>query len=165
MTAKQEVYTPCAVANEFLRLAAEEGRVLTNMQVQKLVFLAHGYHLAILGQPLYSHATYAWPFGPVVRTLYEQLRQYGNGEVTAALPTKDQVAADSVAADIIAGVWEGYGDRTGSQLSALSHKKGSPWRQTWEKDKFGVILPDTIAAYYKSLFEGGADEIRRAAAV
>jgi uncharacterized phage-associated protein len=32
-----------AVANEFIRLAAEDGRTLTPLQIIKLVYIAHGW--------------------------------------------------------------------------------------------------------------------------
>ena len=145
-------YSACAVANEFLRLAKLEHTTLTNMQVQKLVFLANGYCLALTGSPLYYHNTQAWQWGPVIPQLYKALQKYGNGSVTEDLAAPDDIAPDDAdALAIIRGAWSGYGNRSAFELSSLTHKPGSPWRQTWEKDQFGIIPTDTIAAYYRNL--------------
>src|SRR5687768_4006741 len=70
------------VANEFLRQAKERGTKLTNMELQKLVYIAHGYSLAILDRPLIKQYVEAWRYGPVIPDLYHALRQYRSGDVT-----------------------------------------------------------------------------------
>ena len=44
------------IANEFLRLASVDGRAVDLMQLQKLVYVAHGWCLAASGQPLTGEA-------------------------------------------------------------------------------------------------------------
>ena len=50
------------IANEFLRLAAERHTGLTSTQVLKLVYIAHGWSLALLGKPLIGDEIQAWQF-------------------------------------------------------------------------------------------------------
>lgn len=145
--------TSYAIANEFLRLAREHGKQLTNMQLQKLVFLAHGYCLAVLGRPLHFHHTHAWQWGPVIPKLYKALQRYGSEFVTEPLQTDDAVDPDSEEAEIIKGVLDAYGHYTGGQLLALTHRPNTPWSQTWAREKFAVIDDDLIAGYYRSLIE------------
>jgi len=121
------------------------------MQLQKLVYIANGFHLATTTKPLIYNDIKAWQFGPVIPSLYNALRKYGNGKVIEPLPSDDPVPSKSYADNIIQYVWDAYGHMTGSQLSTLTHLPGSPWDRTWEKEKkrFGIIDRDIIAEHYK----------------
>ena len=144
--------SPNAIANAFLRLArANNGKSLTNMQVQKLVFLAQGYSLALLGRCIYENNTLAWQWGPVVPKLYKALQKYGSGFVTEDLPAEDEVVEGTDDYEITAGVWDAYGAYSGSQLSALTHKEGSPWAEQWDLKRFDPIPIDDIKSYYGKL--------------
>lgn len=142
-----------AVANAFLRLARDEGHSLTNMQVQKLVFFAHGVHLAGFGEPLIHEHPRAWTFGPVIPELYEALRKYGSKDVTEELKADDQIEEKS-AERAINATWKAYKGYSASQLSKISHIKGGPWDSVWNCEegggRFGVIPDRIIREYYSS---------------
>lgn len=141
-----------AVANAFYKLARKEGKRLTNMQLQKLVYIAHGFSLGLLGEPLFTDGVYAWEFGPVIPPLYEELKQYGAGEVKARLHTRTPpIQEDSPEMKVVRAVWNGYGKFSGPQLSSMTHIVDSPWHQTWKKNKYGIINDDTIQEYYRKL--------------
>ena len=140
-----------AVANEFIKLAQKEGKSLTNMQLQKLVFISQGYSLAILDRPIYFHNTHAWQFGPVIPKLYKSLQKYGRNVVTDKLKAEDSLSEGSDEQDIVFGVFKAYGHLSGGQLSQLTHKPNTPWSITWAKDQFGVIPHPLIAQCYREL--------------
>ena len=142
-----------AVANEFIALAKGEGKSLTNMQLQKLVFISQGFTLAILDRPLYFHNTHAWQWGPVIPKLYKPLQKYGRDFVTEPLNAEDKLQPDSQEMEIIKAVWEGYGHLSGGQLSTLTHSPNTPWSVTWESNQFGVIPESLIAEHYKGIVE------------
>jgi hypothetical protein len=81
-------YPAAAIANEFLELAKANGQALTPMQIQKLVYFAHGWNLAITGEPLIWERVEPWDYGPVVRNLYRNLREFGSGAITKSLEEK-----------------------------------------------------------------------------
>ena len=61
-----------AIANRFLDLADQETIPLNLMHLQKLLYNAHGYHLAMLGEPLFWQTVYAWKYGPVIADVYHE---------------------------------------------------------------------------------------------
>ena len=133
---------------------------MTNMQVQKLVYIANGFYLGFTGKPLIHDKIHAWQFGPVIPCLYEVLRKFGNAPVTERLKTEDSIPEDSFAFKIISQVLQGYGKMSGSKLSALTHLPGSPWHKTWERDenRFGVIPVEMIADHYRERLNNVAEE-------
>ena len=48
------------IANDFIRLAATDGRAFDQIQLQKLVYIAHGLCLARYGKPLTYDRPEAW---------------------------------------------------------------------------------------------------------
>ena len=104
-----------AVANRLLELAARDGKSIDPLQMEKLVYLAEGFTLAVNDESLYSDDIEAWQYGPVVPDLYYALRQYGADAITAPLyeydyETREPVIAtgnfDDVERDVVDAVWE-----------------------------------------------------------
>lgn len=138
------------VAQKFLELAWDEHRELTNMQLQKLVFFAHGIHLGAFGQPLIDEPVRAWDFGPVIPVLYEELRRYGRGNVTEDLINRDPGFDDEgTEMDAIRTTWETYRNSSAWTLSQISHLEGSPWEQVWNERRYALIPNDIIEDYYR----------------
>src|SRR5262245_11323328 len=76
-------YNAKAIANEILDLAAADGKPLSQMKLQKLVYYAHGWNWALMDKPLLDEQIQAWNFGPVIRTLYRAFRRFGAGDITS----------------------------------------------------------------------------------
>ena len=87
-----------AIANEFLKRAKAEDRTLTNMQLQKLPYIAHGWGLALTGKELVNCVPQAFPYGPVYRSLYGALKRYGSGAVSDFIHDNDGTAAEAFGA-------------------------------------------------------------------
>jgi uncharacterized phage-associated protein len=155
------MHSASAVAQAFLDLAASEEKQLTNMQVQKLVFFAHGVHLAAFGgAPLVAEEARAWDFGPVIPELYEKLRRFGRGAVSAELNREgaSKVTHDADAMQAIRSVWKAYSKYEGWQLSNISHIKGGPWDTVWNgsEGKYAAIPNDLIREYYAKRIKRGS---------
>jgi uncharacterized phage-associated protein len=146
-------YRAMDVAKTFFELAQKDGKTLTNMHLQKLVFFAHGFTWALLDRPLIIEETKAWDYGPVISPLYNKLKKFGS---TAVEPNvfediegiNTNIDADSYA--IVKKVWDVYGKYNARELSDISHRIGSPWHQVWNADdgKFAVIPSEFIRDYY-----------------
>ena len=147
-----------AVANEFIRLAEAEGKSLTPLQLIKLVYVAHGWMLALYQRPLITDRIEAWKYGPVIPDLYQSLKSYGAGNVTETIREPLRSAAlDDQERDLIRQVYQRYGKKTGVQLSELTHRPGTPWHRTWEPDSMGLgISNDLIAEHYRRLVDAAA---------
>lgn len=155
------------IANEFIRRAKADGRALTQMQLQKLVYIAHGWTLAITGRPLTYDEPEAWEYGPVYKELRRALRSYGRDGVSREIRKgeyspgifagdADATAVASLAADevnIVDRVYRDYGNFHAFQLSALTHKAGTPWSRVYDggSGKFDEIPAPLIREHFVEL--------------
>jgi uncharacterized phage-associated protein len=167
-------YPVRAVANYFLEQAEAEGKKLTPMQLQKLVYFAHGWYLALTGKPLVDEQVEAWPYGPVFPTLYHEFKEYGGGPikgratewtlevnpatgrqtiVRAVVPTLEDdpdTAQLDTTKSILNRVWNVYGSWNAVQLSQLTHVAGGPWDVTRRQhpDRKGTDIADPLIRDY-----------------
>jgi uncharacterized phage-associated protein len=133
-------YDGRAVANCVLEFAEEDGVDLTQMQVLKILYFAHGWFLAAYGEPLIAQPFEAWEYGPVIRVVRESLRQYGKG------PIKNRIEAFDVSTgeiyefpsclykghrEFIRNIFSAYCRHDGWTLSEITHEKDSPWDKIW----------------------------------
>jgi len=135
------IYSPKAIANYFLELAAAQGEAISPMKLQKLVYYAHGWYAGHTGQPLINEAVEAWPYGPVIPSLYHEFKRYGSAPIRSKATDFDTVnfefsevqpPADESLKKFLANVWVSYGRFTPIALSTMTHAEGSPWDQTWK---------------------------------
>jgi uncharacterized phage-associated protein len=141
-----------AVANQFLALAKQRGDALTPMQLLKLVYIAHGWMLGLYGRPLIKDEIQAWQYGPVIRRLYDVVRQYRSQPVDVPIATVSSGPMDPQEQSVIEQAYKIYGSMSGPALSRLTHAAGTPWAQTYKPGAFGVVIPnDIIEDHYARL--------------
>jgi uncharacterized phage-associated protein len=166
-------YDAKAIANYFLDLARASNSALTPMKLQKLVFFAHGWCLALYGRPLIADAVEAWKFGPVIPSLYHEFKSAGSAAIETPASTVDLENFDLVfprvpqedreTRELLDQVWRSYGGLSAYQLSSLTHLPGSPWsqvREGREDDARGVVIPEPLIARH---FAAQAEKNRAAA--
>ena len=63
------------VADFFILPALEDdGELITNLKLQKLLYYAQGYSLAILDRPIFPEKIEHWTHGPVVHEIYHKYK-------------------------------------------------------------------------------------------
>ena len=154
-------HDPVAIANEFIRL--ENPRYIPNqMKLQKLVFIANGWNVAISGDPLVDQRPEAWDNGPVFREIWDAIRWYGHDSRTKEILSENGAPSGakltSSETDIIEAVWEKYGHHNGRELSDLTHLPGTPWTETYfGKGRNAYISHRDVGNYYTNLAASVSD--------
>ncbi|MDX2065923.1 MAG: DUF4065 domain-containing protein [Fimbriimonadaceae bacterium] len=131
------MFTAHQIANQFLLLAAAEGRSVTPLQLIKLVYFAQGWNLAFRKRALVSESIEAWKYGPVIPALYRDVRDFKDQPIPGLLRdsrtgrTDFPLLPDSPEGDearaLVQEVWSKYKKFNGVQLSVISHRSDSPW--------------------------------------
>jgi uncharacterized phage-associated protein len=159
-----KTYSALQIANAFLDRAEREGRSLTNMKLQKLLYFAQGHSHALRGQKLMHDDPEAWQYGPVYHTVWEQFRRFGAraidckaiDEVSFAFSDADEPEeipppADGDVNRFLDAVWDAYKTKSAITLSEMSHVAGGPWAKARARShRHSVIRDEEIAEYFKA---------------
>jgi uncharacterized phage-associated protein len=167
---RKRSYSPSQVANSFIQYGAKKSIKVDPLKIQKLIFFAHGWSLALDGQALIDEPFHAWRFGPVIGSIYHEFKQYGNSpikhfmsELVEHEPNNYNWSStfidpqDVTTLNLVNKILKDYGKYTGSQLSAMTHQKDSPWETTYSRGiKEGIangkeILNADIKAYFDKI--------------
>ena len=154
-------YEAKAIANYLLDLAEGSRATLNPMKIQKLVYFSHGWHLSIHdGHPLIDEAVQAWTYGPVIPTLYHEFKRYGSGPIVSPALNMEisgtnirfmkPGVGDEETMDLLANIWDVYGNMSAIQLSNLTHQHGTPWQRVYSQapNQKGLIIPDPLIKEY-----------------
>jgi uncharacterized phage-associated protein len=148
-------YDARAIANEFLKLADQSRRSLTLLALMKMVYFAHGYHLAERGTPLVLQQFEAWENGPVVRAIWEALRDCGSSIPKGISATRFNPllgrhepipdVLDEATLEVLRGVFAELHRVHPFTLVAMTHEERSPWDEVWRtsnKANLGMKIDD-----------------------
>jgi uncharacterized phage-associated protein len=141
------------VADYFLATVDEDsGDNLSNLKLQKLVYYAQGFHLALTGEPLFPNRIMAWDHGPVVPGLYHKYKKYGSG----AIPQPDDYDPSGClpeVREILDAVNCVYGQYSPLKLAKLTHIE-PPWQST---PRNGVIHLTLLQDFFLKVVEAGRE--------
>ena len=143
---------PVSVFSAAKRLAAKSGWKLSNLQLQKIIYLAHMVYLGRNeGEPLISGYFEAWDYGPVHPDLYHRAKIFGSSPVQNIFQS-DPDLEDSperrmldLAFDKLAGVGA-------TRLVGATHRSDGAWEINYQPGQRGCIIPnEDILKEYKGL--------------
>ena len=136
------------VADYFLaKVAIEEGELISNLKLQKLLYYAQGFHLALYGDSLFKENLEAWNHGPVVREIYNRFKEYG----ASPLPRPDDFDGqkyDDALSAFLDEVYDVYGQFSAWKLREMTHEE-TPWKDAYARNR-GVISHDSMREYFKT---------------
>lgn len=128
-------FPPLAVANAVLEEAKTQGKSLTVMQLLKLVYIAHGWSLALLNAPLVDEEPEAWQHGPVFPSIYRELRRFGSqpiaGLASGPFGSVPHAQLSDQQRSVVQSVVRGYGDTHAFALSRMTHQPDTPWDKVY----------------------------------
>jgi uncharacterized phage-associated protein len=112
----------------------------------KVLYFSHGWHLARFSEPLIGQSFEAWQHGPVVRVVYDQVKDLSGKKIDRRLNAFDPATARYTVAtcnplpgtiELLTAVLRSYGTFHPYTLSEMTHEAGSPWDVAWEAAQKG----------------------------
>lgn len=161
-------YTPQHIANYFLDRADQENLPMTQLKLLKLVYIAYGWYIALVGERLFDEEIQAWKHGPVIPSLYHEFKHFGSKPIsfraialdldTWKESTPEVPRSDKVLNFILDTVWNSYKRFSGWSLRNKTHEAGTPWSQVYrEGERDIVIRDDDVKEHFKERIKGYLD--------
>lgn len=139
------------VANYLIFLASQENpekerEGITNLKLQKILYLAQAYYLAKLDKPLFAEKLEAWEYGPVVPEIYKKLRRNGSKPI---IVEEDKSKLSEEDKEVLKKIWDSFGGYSASRLVDIVHAH-TPWKEAFSsEDK--IISHKALKDYYSPL--------------
>jgi uncharacterized phage-associated protein len=145
--------TATAVAAWFVDRAVQDPEQdLSNLKLQKLIYLAHSLFLHRHRLALVQEEVQAWENGPVVKVVYGAYKEFESTPIqrpSSSVATQTTWPDDIVEA--LEDVWRCFSGLSASKLRNITHIAG-PWKDHWYPGSRNVVIPnDEIAAAWPEL--------------
>ena len=133
----------------------EMAEYTSRLKLLKLLYYVQGYHLAMFDAPLFNDKIEAWLHGPVVRSVWNWAKNYGDEAMQKEALNKEQITALSLHPQqikLISEVLEIYNKYSAYGLRDKTHTE-MPWLSAYEKDKNNEITQDSLKEFFTPLVE------------
>lgn len=136
------------------RLAELSNWRLTNLALQKILYMAHMVHLGRYGEPLVNEDFQAWDYGPVLPSVYHKAKVFGSEPVrdifhSSAMPNsgrEDDILKEAISA---------LGECDAADLVNISHWEKGAWASHYNPGGRGIRIPnDDILNEYRERMNG-----------
>lgn len=123
---------------------------VTQLHVQKLMFLFEAYYMNMTDEPYLYECNYqAWNFGPVAPKLYKRFKEYGSNAIF--LTTKELEEAESIddtKKKLMRELFEAFKSFSAADLVKFTHAEGSPWKEAWDEKEYSTISKEKMKDWF-----------------
>ena len=156
--------TAIQIADWIVRVRHDEmDAPVDSMSLEKLVYYAQCFHLALTGEELFPDEIRAWKLGPVIPSIYNIYREHGAHPI---IPTPgDTPRLDARIEVFLFELLACFGRYNAVQLSNATHAE-DPWLSArhgyGRHDNSNVLIPvNQMRRYYCTLISEGEEALSR----
>ena len=117
------------------------GWTLSNLTMQKIIYLAHMFHLGNNDEPLVHGLFEAWDYGPVHPELYKAVRMFGASEVESFAFNGVTEMEECIGAQYLDSLTKKFGESP-SRLVAITHWEKGAWAKHYFPGSRGERIPN-----------------------
>ncbi len=123
----------------------------TNLELQKILYIAHMIHLGEHKKPLVKDYFQAWIFGPVHPVLYHKAKIFGAKPVRNIFRSIGDLDENLSETNTLNRTYSVVSEFTGAKLVAITHCDYGAWAKNYKPDAMGIIIPneDILEEYNK----------------
>jgi len=123
-----EIVPAITVANFFIKSGHGE---YSPLKIQKLIYISNLVHIRRFKEKLVKEAFQAWEYGPVIPSLYHELKQYGRLHIRKPIECDDEIKLNDNQLALLKKVDEVFGNMTPSRLVSITHTQGGAWDKNY----------------------------------
>ena len=140
------------MATSILQVAKTLGELsgygLSNLELQKVSYIAEMLHLGRYHVPLIREDWEAWDYGPVCPELYQWAKMYGTKPVGNLFPKLPALTEGDEYKSVL-DAYEMTRKFTPGQLINATHQHDGAWAQHYDSRRRGAVIPkEAIAREY-----------------
>lgn len=117
---------------------------LSNLELQKVLYVAQMYHLGRTGSPLISEEFEAWDYGPVVPDVYARAKGFGRSAVPNVFHWVPPVVEGTPEMGTLRTIAESTKNFTPGQLVDITHWVGGAWAKVYRPNQKGIKIPNEM---------------------
>ncbi|HAJ33323.1 MAG TPA: hypothetical protein DCK79_08100 [Candidatus Atribacteria bacterium] len=139
------------VAKYFLYKANQDGDLITNLKMQKLLYYAQAWYLVNFDKPLFEDQIFAWDFGPVVKNVYDKYKKYRYTPIILEENFERNIKKiDKEDKKYLDEFYDQFINYSAHDLVDLSHRE-APWKKSY-KTRTQIIGIDLMKDFYTKLY-------------
>jgi len=118
-------------------------RPISNLALQKLLYLSHMVHSGRGRGRLASNPFQAWDYGPVEPELYHKLKAYGASAIPSGILPADPYNEGTPEFSSIREVVDALKGSSPRRLVSITHAKKGAWARNYQPGVLGVEIPES----------------------
>lgn len=123
-------------------ICEQGGWRVTNLALQKILYIAHMVHLGRSGARLINAQFEAWDYGPVIPELYHRVKVFGDRPVQNVFYSARDVSHTEEGRTLQEAGQHFLAKQPG-ELVAMTHWKDGAWARNYRPGVRGIIIPDS----------------------
>lgn len=123
-------------------LGAASGWTLSNLAMQKMLYMADMNFVGINGIRLVDEPFEAWDYGPVLPSLYHDCKAFGSKPVPHVF-WGAYLIGGTPEANIIESAWQALRSDTPGQLVSNTHRHDGAWAKRYIAGAKGIKITDS----------------------
>lgn len=137
------------IADYFIWFANDTGSFISNLKLQKLVYYAQAWFLAIYGKPLFEEDFEAWIHGPAIPSLYREYKKFAYRPIEKKV---EKPGFDTKVSKYLEMLTERYFGLDAFTLELLAHNE-DPWKEARkglapDQNCSQIITKEMMKRYY-----------------
>lgn len=134
-------------ARYIINLCTDLGNSISDLKLQKVLYYIQLAFILNLGEFAFQEDLEAWPYGPVVREVYDNYSCYGSTKI--CLQYQNTNIFDENELNVIHGVLYNCMNKDAWDLVSMSHVQGGPWDLVYNNGQgYKKVIPKEYIAQY-----------------